>query len=286
VWTGVGCANVKDYELAGVTLKAHSVGGIETCIHLPEHKLAFDIGKCPEHVVPRELILFTHGHMDHMGGLAYHASTRALRNMRPATYVMPPEYVPRAAALFEAWRALDHSEMPGELRGMQPGERLELHATRFIEPFETFHTAPSMGYALWSKRRKLKPQYAGLPGIEIKQLRASGVEVTEELLAPEVAYCGDTMIEVVERHAVVRRAKLLILECTFIDDRIDRNEARSRGHLHLDEIAERAELFENDAILLHHFSARFSRAQIKAEIRERLPAGLRERVTPLLAGFH
>ena len=277
---------MKSFKLAGIPIKAYSVGGIETCIHLPEHKLVFDIGKCPEHVVPRELIFLTHGHMDHMGGIAYHASTRALRNMRPATYVMPGLYLERAAALLEAWRGLDHSEMPAQLVGLEPGERWELNDSYFVQPFSTYHSAPSQGYALWSKRRKLRPEFEGLRGEELRSLRKEGHRITDDLELPEVAFCGDTKIEVLEREEVVRKARLLMLECTFIDERISPEEARSRGHVHLDEIAERAELFENQAILLHHFSPRFSKAQIRAALQERLPESLQRRVTPLLAGFH
>ena len=78
--------------LAGIDIEALSVGGIETCIHLPRHKLAFDIGRCPPEVVKVETVLFTHAHMDHMGGVAFHTSTRSLRNMRPPTYVIPAVY--------------------------------------------------------------------------------------------------------------------------------------------------------------------------------------------------
>ena len=52
----------------------------------------------------------------------------------------------------------------------------------------------------------------------------------------------------------------MILECTFLDDRVSVAECRAKGHVHLDEIVERADLFENEAILLTHFSARYSAA--------------------------
>ena len=63
-------------RLAGILVDGVSVGGVETCIDLPEFKLAFDIGRCPDDAVLRPTILFTHAHMDHMGGVAWHAATR------------------------------------------------------------------------------------------------------------------------------------------------------------------------------------------------------------------
>src|SRR5688572_33484511 len=78
-------------RLAGHRIEGLSVGGLETCIDCPELKLAFDIGRCPDDAVHRPTVLFTHAHMDHMGGVAWHAATRALRGLAPPTYVVPPQ---------------------------------------------------------------------------------------------------------------------------------------------------------------------------------------------------
>ena len=42
---------------------------------------------------------------------------------------------------------------------------------------------------------------------------------------------------------------------------------------------------QNEAILLIHFSARYTAAQILELLDERLPPALRSKCTPLLAGF-
>src|SRR5205807_1129888 len=49
-------------------------------------------------------------------------------------------------------------------------------------------------------------------------------------------------------------------------------------HIHFDDIAEFAERFENKMIVLTHFSRRYSRAEIRDEIRRRCPPLLRERI--------
>jgi ribonuclease Z len=69
---------------------------------------------------------------------------------------------------------------------------------------------------------------------------------------------------------------------TFLDDRVPVAEARAKGHVHLDEVVERAELFENEALLFTHFSARYRPAEVRAILAARLPPALAERVTPLL----
>ena len=55
-----------------------------------------------------------------------------------------------------------------------------------------------------------------------------------------------------------------------------------RLHLVHDEVIERADVFENEAILFTHFSARYGRDEVLSLLDARLPEGLRDRVTPLL----
>lgn len=271
-------------QLAGVAVDPLSVGGVETCIQLPGFDVAFDIGRCPRSAVSRSTILFTHAHMDHMGGVATHAATRSLIGAKPPTYVIPRENVDAFAELFAAWRRLDKSDLSHEVVPLSPGESHRLPCRLLARAFRSPHRVPCIGYTLWEQKRKLKAELRGKPGREIAALRAKGVDVTDVVEAPLVAFTGDTMIEVVDREPSVRQAKLLIMEVTFLDDRVSREHARSTGHVHLDEVIERAELFENQALLFTHFSARYSADQIQEILDRRLPQHLRERVTPLLDG--
>jgi ribonuclease Z len=268
----------------GYRVEGLSVGGIETAIDLPDLKLAFDVGRSPEGVLARETILFTHGHMDHMGGIAYHAAMRALKNLRPPTYVVPPECAEGVRALFEAWARLDHARHAHSLVVLAPGEEWQLRPGWIVKPFRSPHSAPCQGYGIWRRREKLRPELAGLSSEEVGRRKLAGERVTESTLTPEIAFTGDARIEVVEREEVVRTARLLILEVTFLDDRVSVADARKKGHVHLDEVVERAELFQNEALVLTHFSSRYTRAEIEALLAVRLPDRLRERAIPLLAG--
>ncbi len=272
-------------RLAGIEIEALSVGGIETCIHVPGFKLAFDIGRSPREVIACPTVLFTHAHMDHMGGAAYHAATRALLRMKPPTYVVPRVNAGDFERLFEVWRALDRSDMEHRTVALEPGEEHELSKNLVARAFRSPHSAPCQGYGLWARREKLRPEFQGLPGPELARLRREGVALSTTLETPELAFPGDTLIEVVEREEVVRRARVLVLETTFVDERVSVAESRAKGHIHLDEVAERAGLFENEAILMTHFSARYHAHEIRAALRAKLPPALRERVVPLL-GAH
>lgn len=272
-------------ELAGIAVEGLSIGGLETCIDLPSMKVAFDVGRCPDFVVKREVVLFTHAHMDHLGGVAYHTATRSLRNLPPPTYLVPRRDAEAFERLFDAWRVLDRSDMPHATVPIEPGEEHELANGLIARPFRSPHTAPCQGYGIWSRKRKLRGEYEGLPGDELARLRREGVEITRPVETPEVAFCGDTRIEVVEQEEVVRKARLLILETTFLDERVSVAECRAKGHVHLDEVVARADAFENEAVLFTHFSARYRRREILELLARRLPPSLAERSAPLLAGF-
>ena len=267
--------------LAGIEIVAVSIGGMETCIEIPEWQLCFDIGRCPPTAVKRKRVCFTHAHVDHMGGVAHHIGLRALLGMPPPTYHLPAQAAPAFADLLAAWRALDASDLPVDVAPVSPGDVVEVGKNRRIRVFKSHHRVPTVGYGLERTIHRLLPELEGLPSDQIAARRAAGAPVTSAEICLEVVFCGDTRIDVVDHEPLVRRAKVLILECTFVPP-VSIEHARRTGHVHLDEIAERADLFENEAILLTHFSKRHSPSEIRDAIGRALPEGLRKRVTPLL----
>jgi ribonuclease Z len=71
-----------------------------------------------------------------------------------------------------------------------------------------------LGYILYRKHAKLKEEYVGIDGKKIAQLRKDGVGILNEFRTPEIAYTGDTTIDVFldsERMDFLR-VKLLITE--------------------------------------------------------------------------
>lgn len=267
------------HEVRGV-----SIGGLQTRFELPGWKLCFDQGTSSETAVRLPTILITHAHVDHLGGIARHCATRDLLGMGPPTYVIPAENEAAFHDLLDAWRRLDRSPLPCEVVAVRPGDVVPLGRRRLARVFRSVHRVPSVGYALCRRVERLKPEFHGLEGREIGRLRRDGVEIHDEEEVAEIAFCGDTTIDVVEREALVRQARLLLLECTFLDDRVSVDKARGQGHVHLDELVERAELFANEHIWLTHFSARYSAGQVRSILEERLPSGLAGRVEPWLEG--
>ncbi len=271
-------------RLAGYEVDALSIGGIETCIQLPELDLAFDIGRCPHSAVKRRRLLITHTHMDHAGGLAYHAATRDLYKMKPPIWYVPQENEADLHSMLDAFRRLDKSDLPVTLHPCGPGDAVELGGGWVARPFRSPHRVACQGYALCRRRTRLRPELAGLDEDAIRRRRLDGEQVSEETESVEVAFTGDTLPEVIEREPLVRAARLLILECTFLDDRVSVEKARNSGHVHLDELIPRLPQLGCEALLLTHFSARYSNSQITSILKKRLPASFAERAVPLLEG--
>lgn len=270
-----------ELTLAGIDVRAVSVAGLETCIELPGFKVCFDIGRGPRAAVRNHTVLFTHAHIDHMGGIAHHVATRSLMSMEPPTYVMPPQVVDATENLLNAFRALDGSDMPAKLVGLKPGEVWKIGKRRVVRPLKSFHPVPSQGYAIMEVRNRLRDDLQGVGSEAIAAARAQGEEITEATEHPMVVFSGDTTIEFIEHNPLAQNADLLIMEVTFVDDRVDVASARKNGHIHLDEVVERADLFNNKAILFTHLSARYRQEEALAALDAKLPASLRDRVTLL-----
>jgi len=288
VCTSMATPSKESIILAGVTFEGVSVGGQETCIILPQYKVAFDIGRCPQRAVNMETILFSHCHLDHISGIAAYVGSRSMLSLRPPRMVVPKPNAAGIDALMEAYRVLDTSDLPYELVPSEVGDEIDFPNRNMIaRVFRTYHVVPSQGYLLCSQKKKLKQEYLGLPGSDIKALRDEGVEVCDVVEVPEVAFTGDTTSEWITDPANqdVLRAKLLFMEVTFLDDTRDAQDAQRFGHTHISEVVENAHLFQNQAIVFIHFSARFKIEEIERHLDERLPPSLRHRVTPLLAGF-
>lgn len=273
-------------EIEGYPIEGLSIGGQETCVIFPTLKLAFDIGRCPQRAVSQDFLFISHGHMDHIGGLPMYVATRGLFSMKPPTIFVPKAIKEDVEKLFDVHRAIDQSELKHNLVGLDVGEEFCIRKDLKIKAFKTYHGIPSQGYVVYSVKQKLKQEYIGLPGNKIKDLKLSGVEITTTITSPEIAFTGDTTADFIvdQTNVDVLRARILVMECTFLDSTVTVEHARDYGHTHLDEVVKYADMFQNKAILLIHFSARYQVNEIEEAI-SRLPVAFAGRVFALTEGF-
>ncbi|CAK7322861.1 unnamed protein product [Dovyalis caffra] len=272
--------------IEGYPVEGLSIGGHETCIIFPSLNMAFDIGRCPQRAISQDFLFISHAHMDHIGGLPMYVATRGLYRMKPPTIVVPSSIKETVEQLFEVHRRLDGSELNHYLIALDVGQEFYVRKDLKVRAFKTYHAIQSQGYVVYSVKQKLKQEYLGLPGTEIKNLKSSGVEITNTVTAPEIAFTGDTMSDFIidETNMDVLRAKILVMESTFLDGTVTVEHARDYGHTHLFEIVNYADKFHNKAILLIHFSARYTVKEIEQAV-QRLPQPLAGRVFALTEGF-
>lgn len=271
-----------ELDLGGLKILAYSVGGVETCFRIPELDVCLDIGRCPPGAEKMGNLLLTHAHIDHAAGLPYYVSMRGLMNMKPPRVYCPKSCEPTLRRILDEWASLQADSDRLTLTGVEPGDRIELPKGNHAVPFRSPHRIDTVGYTIFRTKKKLNPALAGLSGEEIGKRARAGEAVNVTETTPALCFPGDTRIEVVEQEEIVRTARVLILECTFVGDKVAPAKARRTGHVHLDQIAERADLFENEHLVLSHFSRRHSHAKIEDEVRKRLPKHLRDRLTLLL----
>ena len=223
-------------------------------------------------------VFLTHAHLDHMAALPAYVARRRMMKMDPPTLYMPAEVVEPVERMLHSWQRLDRGRMHCEIIGVEDGKEYELSRENVVTAFATKHTVPSCGSVIWERRKKLKPEYQGLSGDEIRDIRLSGVEVSGEQRTPIVCYCGDTAPVGMDSAPGIYESKILITEMTFFRPEHRKEKIHKFGHMHLDDIIERADRFQNERIILCHFSTRYHENQVRKAVDRRMPKDLRERV--------
>jgi ribonuclease Z len=251
---------------------------VQTYWRIPELKLGFDLGLQPWSFMATPTWFVSHTHLDHVAALPVYVARRRLMKMEPPTIYVPAPAVEPIDRLLRAFERLDRGRLPAKIVGAEPGQEIILSRELVVTTFPTRHTIPSLGYVVWERRKKLKPEYHDLTGEQIRDLRLSGVEVSAEQRLPKVAYLGDSAPAGLDACPDAYRAEILILEMTFVA-RQERPEVIHKfGHMHLDDIVERAERFENEVVIASHFSTRLHPEVIQQIVQRRLPERLKSRV--------
>jgi ribonuclease Z len=267
-------------EAAGIPIEGVSIAGHESFYKLSTLRTLLEFGRAPEDVVGYATVCVSHGHLDHMAGLAHYASRRRLADLPRARVVVPADAAPDVGRWIDACQSLEGFEYDIEVLAASPGDRLRLRNDLELTVLPGRHRVPTVGYLFSEVRHKLRDELAGKQGGEIAALRASGVEVTRSERLPLLAYPGDCSAEIFEVCPELFGARVLLLECSFLFPE-DRDRAREYGHIHLDDVVENAGRFENEAVVLTHFSQRYSPPEIRAAL-QTLPEPLRGKTSAFL----
>lgn len=269
---------VKTFTWKGLTIEGYSRAAVQSYWRIPELKICFDVGGSPWSFMGTSTLAITHAHLDHMAALPVFVARRRMMKMDPPTIYLPEEVVPTTRNLLDQWQKLDRGRMICDLVGVKEGDEIELSREHVMTVFKTTHTVPSVGYVIWDRRRKLKQEFQGLSGDEIRDIKMSGKEVTEETRFPLVCYCGDTSPVGLDQEPAVYEARILITELTFFRPEHRKEKIHKFGHTHLDDLIERAEKFQNEKIIVAHFSTRYHENQLTKAVNRKLPENLKDRM--------
>lgn len=269
---------VKSIVHKGLTIEGYSRAAVQSYWRVAELKLGFDLGGSPWSFTGLSTIFVTHGHLDHLAAIPAFVARRRMMRMEPPKIYLPEEVVETVQRILQLWQRLDRGRMLCELIGLKAGDEVEHSREHVVTTFATKHTVPSIGYVVWDRRKKLKPEFLGLSGNEIRDLKLAGTEITEEVRVPLVCYTGDTAPDGLDNCPAAFTAQVLITEVTFFRPEHRKEKIHKFGHMHLDDVIERAERFQNELIIAAHFSTRYEDRQIRSGIEQRLPESLRAKM--------
>lgn len=275
-------APVRRHHHDGLTIEGYSRAAVQSYWRVPELKIGFDLGLQPWSFMTTKTWALSHTHLDHVAALPVYVARRRLMRMPMPTIYLPESAVADIQLLLRVFQRLDRGRLPCELIPCNPGDEFELSREHVLTTYATYHTIPSLGFIVWDRRKKLKDEFIGLPGEKIRDLRLSGVEVTRETRVPLVSYLGDSNPAGLDACEANYHAKVLILEMTFVESGHRRETIHKFGHIHLDDIIERAERFQNELIVASHFTMRTHDHFIQKTLEKRLPECLRGRLIPWL----
>ena len=262
---------VKTYVHNGLTIEGYSRAAVQTYWRLPELKVGFDFGAQPWSFMSTPTWFVSHSHLDHIVALPVYVARRRMMKMEPPTIYLPEAAVEPVRQMLHCFSRLDRGRLPCNLEAARPGDEIELSREHVVTVSATTHTVPSLGFIVWERRQKLKPEYRELTGEQIRDLRLSGTVVTAETRIPRIAYLGDSAPKGLDDCPAMYEAQVLILEMTFVAPGHRKDKIHKFGHIHLDDVMERRDRFENELIIASHFSTRYHHKQIRDLVHRRVP---------------
>jgi len=262
---------VRTLEHNGLTIEGYSRAAVQTYWRIPELKIGFDLGAQPWSFMGTQTWFVSHTHLDHIAALPVYVARRRMMKMEPPTIYLPEHAVGAVEQMLKAFSRLDRGRLPCELIPVKPGDEIELSRELVVTAVAVKHTIPALGYVVWERRNKLKQEYQDLSGEEIRDLRLSGVEISEERRLARLAYLGDSAPEGLDNCPEMYDAEILIMELTFVAPGHRKEKIHKMGHIHLDDLIARREEFKNELIIAGHFSTRYGRKQIEHHVHKQLP---------------
>ncbi|MEM9072061.1 MAG: MBL fold metallo-hydrolase [Myxococcota bacterium] len=270
---------ITEVKAGPYTLRGISLGGVYTSIRVPELDIVLDAGMPIRQFAGADHIFLSHGHGDHVGGLPALMGIRGLLSKKaPPKVYLPAQIGDTLQDALGLMSELQRYDLRVDAVPMKPGDEVQLRPDLFARAFRTHHPVPSLGYLFLDRVKKLKAEFRGLPGSEIAARRRAGDDLFQEEERLELAYATDTLIRVLDTAPEIRNARVLLMECTFLDDAKSLEASRAGCHIHLDELLARVDDLNNEVVALMHFSQLYSPRDVHRILKARCPKALLDRL--------
>ncbi len=268
-------------RIGGIALQGVSIAGEQTVVVAPELNVGFDVGKAPREIIPIDHVCLSHGHMDHAAGVAYYFSQRGFQGNSSGTVYVHPVLVDPLERLMAVWGDIEGHVSDHKVVGLEPGAEIAIRRDLLLRTFAVNHHCPGLGFSLIETRHKLREEFIGRTGPELVALKKEGVEIERRIEVPLIAFCGDSTDGDYLDLPHVSRAKLIILECTFVDPEHVRR-ARAGYHVHVRDLPRILSRLHNEHIVLSHLTRRSFLHEAKTAVRQLLKPSDLDRVTFLM----
>lgn len=259
-------------EYCGIAVEGLSLSGIRTALSLPQYGISFDVAQGYPFTLRMKKFFISHGHLDHAAGIPYILSQKAMLSEASPIFYMPPSLIEPMTEMIRLWEKIEAHQYQFQFAPLMAGEKIELNPQAFIKPFRTKHRIESFGFTLFSRNKKLKPEFSQLAGSELQKLKQNGIEIHHLIETPEITFTGDTQIEFLDSEDWIRKSKVLICETTYLDNRKSIEHAKKWGHTHLDELIPELDKIESEKIVLIHLSSRYSMHEAQKILQQKIPA--------------
>lgn len=240
------------------TITGYSRAAYRTGFYIKELDLMLDAG--PQNFNKPGHIMITHVHDDHLAELGL----TLLENLEPPMIYAPASAEQRVANFSHGG---SYNFMGLELGTMQ----LTLKNNPFqIRVIDCDHGIDTVSFCFSLLKKKIKEEYKGLKGTEIRDLKSSGVEIINIVPKREFAFICDTSIKVFKMHPEVLEYPVIIIECTFLQDE-ELDNAVETKHIHWKQLEPIVASHPGTTFMLIHFSLRCGSDRAIREFFDKVP---------------